>query len=153
MRSVSRKSLGCVSVILCLAVGASSCASVTNSWRFSEVLDIVKSARAQDELIARVGPPHAVERFNPGSRDDPWPVNRLDKQTWEELMILSSPGLLDKLPVGTRTLVYGFHNSLQLAGGALEIYVTGAGEILGWSYSKSLLIKGTPYMLKRPYEK
>jgi hypothetical protein len=138
-----------------LAGFLSACAS-TNHWSLPEVLNILAGVKTEAELVARIGPPHGIARFNPGSRDDSYPFNRLSQEAWKRLLITSSAELVDTLPVGTRTLVYGFTYTPNMSGGGLLVYVSDKGEILGWSHSKSIdekISRGRAYMYKRDFEK
>jgi hypothetical protein len=53
-------------------------------------------------------------------------------------------------------LSYGFAYSPSSRSGGLNVYVGSTGEILGWSYAKSIderFVRGTAYMYKRDFEK
>jgi hypothetical protein len=126
------------------------------SWTLPEVLKVLETTKTEAQLIAQIGPPHGVAPFSPGSTDDAYPLNRLPKDDWQALLISSPVGLLDTVPLGTRMLIYSFSYTPSLTGGGLLVFVSSTGEILGWSYSKSIdekRLRGRATMDKRDFKK
>lgn len=114
-------------------------------WKLPEVLAILERSSTEEQLVDRIGPPHAIGYGNWLSRD----------QLREE-RIFSPPQLLDSLTLETRMLVYGFAYPPSAVSGALTVYINDKGNILGWSYSRSLRKEsagGNARMDKRNFEK
>lgn len=130
--------------------------SGSNHWKLPDVLEILKTTKTERELISRIGPPHLETTFNPGSRNDPYPANVVSRETLKKSTSFDPPSLVDTLPVGTKILVYGFAYPPSSVGGAVSAYIDDQGNILGWSYSKSLISKHHAQparMDKRDFEK
>lgn len=128
----------------------------SNQWRLPAVLDILKEVKTEQQLVSRIGPPHLETTFNPGSPYDSYGGNRLSKDSWRRIKYFYPDSLLDTLPIGTRSLIYDFSYPPSAVGGALAAYIDDQGNIVGWSYSKSLISKhhsNPARMDKRDFEK
>jgi len=118
-----------------------SCATdiQTRRWMLADVLAAAATSTTEQELLAKIGSPHGIERFNPGTRSDPYSLNWIRRGEWSKHLVTYPEFLISELSVGTKILVYDFGYSTSLSGGALLVYVSNSGKVSGYSYSKTLV--------------
>jgi len=102
-----------------------------------DALRYVESATTELDVMEGLGIPHGIGKFNPGDRNDPAPSNRLPLEVMQGLVESHPADLLQTLPRGTRVISYEFHDR-GMTWGALAVYIGSDGQVLGYSYSKSL---------------
>ena len=106
-------------------------------------LDILPSIRNEGELVAKFGPPHEVDIFDPSRRTpSSWIINWIPRERWSISEIFVPPTLAETLPVSTKLLIYYFENRnlYPATGGGLVVYVDEA-RILGWSFDVAFASK------------
>jgi hypothetical protein len=138
-----------VTLMMTFSLFACATDKQTKRWTLADTLKVMQRVTAEQDLLAEIGEPHKVDRFNPGTPGDPYPPNWSSRERWKNERVFFPDSLIDRLAVGTRIINYGF--GATNVGGGLLVYVDDAGKVLGYSYSKSLVgLETEARMDKRP---
>src|SRR3954449_2724313 len=123
----------------------SACASNSGSARpwqgsLAQVLSMLPSLRTGQQVIDKFGAPALRVPFDHDDNADKYYPNTFSLETRKRGQVAIPLDLVDKIPVGTPLLVYGFKygSAMNPTGGGLTVCVNDTDEIVGWMYSKSL---------------
>lgn len=106
---------------------------------FAHIVKLMPALSTEEQVISQIRAPDGTYAFNPGNLDDPYAANWAKREDWPKEQVFRPSSLINNLPVGTKMLVYSFSYHPARTGGNLIVYIGKRGEVLGWSYSKSLV--------------